>query len=94
MVFFVLPFITDVPYLDDRASTHDAEGNSKVEGKAEPEYHEIAPFFDVQNDSVVGHNLLTPQVVYKKIAHPPRESSSFQSLFHVLLISRPPPIVA
>ena len=91
MIFFVLPYITDVPYLDDRTPTQDAEGNSKVEGKAEPEYHEIAPFLDVQNDSVVGHNL-TPQVVYKKIAHPPRRSSSFQSLFHVLLISRPPPI--
>jgi hypothetical protein len=92
MVFFVLPYIADVPYLDDQAPVHDAEQNSKVEGQTGAKYEEVTPLLDdVHNDSVVGHGL-TLQDVYSRIAYPTKRPLSSQRLFHASLISRPPPI--
>lgn len=92
LVFFVLPYITDVPYLDDQAPAHDAEENSKIEGQTGPKYEEVTPLLDgVHNDSVVGHGL-TPQDVYSRIASPTKRPLSSQWLFHPSLISRPPPV--
>ncbi len=92
MIFFVLPYITDVPYLDDQAPTQVAEEISKVDGKAEADYDKIfIAVADVQNDSAVGHGL-TPQDVYKRISYPTRGTPSSHRLFLALLISRPPPI--
>ena len=91
MILFVLPYITDIPYLEDQAPTQDAEENSKVESKAEAGFYKI-PFVgaDVQNDSVVGHGL-THQGFYARISHLTRGTPSPQRLFHSLIISRPPP---
>ena len=92
MTFFVLPYIADVPYLEDQTPTHDIEENSKIAGKTELDHDAISPLpADVRNDSVVGSRL-TPQDVYKRMAHPPRGTPSFQHLFQALHISRPPPI--
>ncbi len=92
MAFFVLPYITDIPYLDDQASTHDAEENAKVEGKAEAGDNKIPLVVgDVQNDSTVGHGL-TLQGVYQRINLPTRGTPSSQRLVHTLIISRPPPV--
>jgi hypothetical protein len=92
MVLFVLPYITDIPYLEDHTSTHDAEENAKVEGKAEGDIFKIPLIVaDVQNDSVVGHGL-TPQDVYKRMSYPTRGVPSSQRLFSDLIISRPPPV--
>ena len=92
MVFFVLPYITDVPYLDDQAPVHDAEENAKVEGQAGPKYEEVTPLLDdIHNDSVVGHGL-TRQDVYSRIAYPTKRPLSSQRLFHASLASRPPPL--
>jgi hypothetical protein len=92
MVFFVLPYIADVPYMDDQAPVNDAEENSKVEGQSGPKYEEVTPLLDdVHIDSVVGHGL-TPQDVYSRIAYPTKRPLSSQCLFHASLISRPPPI--
>lgn len=91
MIFFVLPYITDVPYLDDQTPTQDAEENSKVEAKAEAGYNVFLVVADVQIDSVVGHGL-TPQDIYKRISYPIRGNPSSQHLCLVSLISRPPPV--
>ena len=92
MIFFVLPYITDVPYLDDRTPTHDAEANSKVEAKAEAGHDDIfLVVANIQIDSVVGCGV-TSQDVYKRIAHPTRGTPSSQYLFYAPLISRPPPV--
>ena len=92
MTLFVLPYIADVPYLDDHASTHDAEENFKVDRKAEPKHDEIVQILaDGQHDCVGGHGL-TPQEVYKRVSSPPRGTPSFQRIFHPSLISKPPPI--
>ena len=92
MIFFVLPYITDVPYLEDQTPTQDAEENSKVEAKAEAGYdNNFLVVADVQVDSVVGHGL-TPQDIYKRISSPTRGTPSSQRLFLALLISRPPPV--
>ena len=92
MILFVLPYITDIPYLEDQAPTQDAEENSKVEAKAEAGFYKI-PFVgaDVQNDSVVGHGL-THQGFYARISHLTRGTPLFQRLFYALIISRPPPV--
>lgn len=92
MTFFVLPYITDIPYLDDNAPTHDAEENSKIEVKAEANHDEIFPAAaDSQNDSLSGQSLII-QYGYKRIAGLPSGNSSSQSLFHAVHISRPPPV--
>ena len=92
MILFVLPYITDVPYLEDQAQTHDAEENTKVEGKSEADFYKFPPVVaDVQGDSVVGHGL-TPEDVYKRISYPTRGTPSSQLLFYDLIISRPPPV--
>ena len=91
MILFVLPYITDIPYLEDHASTQDAEENAKVEVKAETGFYKISLVgADVQNDSVVGHGL-TPQSFYKRMSHPTRGTPSPHRLFYSLIISRPPP---
>lgn len=92
MAFFVLPYITDIPYLEDQASTHDAEENAKVEGKAEAGYNKIPLVVgNVQNNSAAGHSL-TLQGVYHRIDHPTRGTPSSQRLVHTLIVSRPPPV--
>ena len=92
MAFFVLPYITDIPYLDDQASTHDAEENSKVEGKAEAGCNKIPLVVsDIQNSSAVGRGL-TLKGVYRRINLPTRGTPSSQRHFHTLIISRPPPV--
>ena len=91
MILFVLPYITDIPYLEDQAPTRDAEENSKVEVKAEVGFYKISFVgADVQNDSVVRRGL-TPQGFYTRMSHPTRGTPSPQRLFHSLIISRPPP---
>lgn len=92
MTFFVLPYVADVPYLDDNVPTHDAEENSKIENKAEAGHDEILlAAADIQGDSVIGQ-ALTLQDGYKRIAHLPRGNPSFQRFFDALHISRPPPV--
>jgi hypothetical protein len=92
MTFFVLPYIADVPYLDDNASTHDAEANSKVEVKAEANHDEIFPAAaDSQNDSLSGQGL-TIRYEYRRIAGLPTGNPSSRNLFHAVHISRPPPV--
>ena len=92
LAFFVLPYITDIPYLDDQASTHEAEENSKVEAKAEAGHNKILLVAsDVQNSFAVGHGL-TLQGIYQRINLPNRGTPSSQRHFHTLIISRPPPI--
>ena len=91
LVFFVLPYITDVPYLDDQAPTQVAEENSKLEGKAEADYdNTFTAIPDAQNDSVAG-NGLTSQDIYKRISCPIKGTPSSQCLLLALLVSRPPP---
>lgn len=92
MAFFVLPYIIDIPYLDDQASTHDVEENSKVEGKAETDNNEILFVVgDVQNNSAIVHGL-TLRGVYQRINLPTRGTPASQRHFHTLIISRPPPV--
>ena len=75
----------------DQTPTHDAQENSKVEGKAEAGDNKTPlTLGDVQNDSVGGHGF-TPQYVYENIAHPTRGTPVFQRLCRALIISRPPP---
>ena len=91
IALFALPYFTDVGYYADQTPTHDAQENSKVEGKAEAGDNKTPlTLGDVQNDSVGGHGLI-PQDVYKNIAHPTRGTPVFQRLCHTLIISRPPP---
>lgn len=92
MAFFVLPYIIDIPYLDDQASTHDVEENSKVEGKAETDNNKILFVVeDVQNNSAIVHGL-TLQGVYQRVNLPTRGTPSSQRLVHTLIVSRPPPV--
>jgi hypothetical protein len=93
IVFFVLPYITDVAYYADHTPTHDAQENSKVEGKTEANHNKISlAVTDIQSDFVVGHGL-TSRNVYKRIPYLASGTSSSQHLFLTLLISRPPPVV-
>lgn len=92
MMFFVLPYVADVPYLDDHTSTHDAEENIKTDPKTEPKHDAFVQFFAYAQYDSVGEHSHTPQKAYKRIDFPPKETSSFQRCFHVSLISRPPPI--
>ena len=92
IIFFVLPYFTDVPYLDDQTPTQDAEENSKVEAKAETDYdNTFLVVADVQIDSVVEHGL-TPQDIYRRISYRTRGNPSSQRLFIALRNSRPPPV--
>ena len=92
MIFFVLPYITDIPYLDDQTPTQDAEENSKVEAKTEAGHENIFLVgADVQIDSVVGHGF-TPQDIYKRISYPIRGTPPVQRLCLASLISRAPPV--
>ena len=92
MIFFVLPYITDIPYLDDQTPTQDAEENSKVETKAETGHENIFPVVAyVQIDSVVGHGF-TPQDIYKRISYPIRGTPPVQLFCLASLISRAPPV--
>ena len=93
IVFFVLPYFTDVAYYADQTPTHDAQENSKVEGKTEAGGYEKIPLAvaDVQNDSVVGLGL-TSQNVNNRIPYLIRGTPSSQHLFLALVISRPPPV--
>jgi hypothetical protein len=90
IVFFALPYFTDVAYYADQTPTHDAQEDSKVEGKTGVDYKKI-PVADVQNDSVVGHDH-PAQNVSKRIPYRTSRILSSQHLFLILLISRPPPI--
>jgi hypothetical protein len=92
IVFFALPYFTDVAYYADQTPTHSAQENSKVEGKTEANHEKIPlAVADVQTDSIVGH-ALTSQNVYKRIPHLTSSPPSSQHLFLTLLISRPPPV--
>ena len=92
VAFFVLPYVADIPYLDDQTPNPDAEANLKIDRNAEPKYDEIVPILaDSKHDCGGGHSL-TPQIVYKRVSSPSRETPSFQRIFHPSLISRPPPI--
>ncbi len=92
IVLFVLPYFTDVAYYADQTPTHDAQENSKVEGKSKANYNKTPlSVAAVQSDSVVGHSL-TSRNVYKSIPSLASGTSSFQNLFLTLLISRPPPV--
>ena len=67
IVLFVLPYVTDVAYYADQTPTHDAQENSKVEGKTESNDNKTPlSVADVQSDSVVGHSL-TSWNLYKRI---------------------------
>ena len=92
VVFFVLPYFTDVAYYADQTPTHNAQEDSRVEGKIEanPEKIPLA-VADFQTDSIVGHGLPS-QNVYKKIPYLTIRTPSSQHRFLTLLISRPPPV--
>ena len=92
IIFFALPYFTDVAYYADQTPTHDAQEDSNVEGKTEAGYKKISlAVADVQTDSGVEHDL-PPQNVYKRIPYRTSRISSSQHLFLSLLISRPPPV--
>jgi hypothetical protein len=92
IIFFALPYFTDVAYYADQTPTHDAQEDSKVEGKTEAGYKKISiAVADVQTDSLVGHDLPS-QNVYKKISCLTSRTSSSQHLILTLCISRPPPV--
>ena len=92
VTLFVLPYITDIPYLEDQAPNHDAEENTKVETKSEADYTKtLLAVADVENDSVTGYGL-TPQGTYNRISYPTRGTPASQRLVHALLTSRPPPV--
>lgn len=92
LTFFVLPYVVDIPYLDDQTPNPDAEENLKLDRKAESKHNEIVPILaDSQNDCLAGHGL-TLQEIYKWISSPCRRTPSLQNIVHPSLISRPPPI--
>lgn len=91
IVFFFLPYFIDVAYYADQTPTHDAQESPKVGAKAEASYEKIPlAVADVQNDSIYENDLPSLDG-YKRIGHPTWGTSSSQRLFHVLVISRPPP---
>jgi hypothetical protein len=93
IVFFALPYFTDVAYYADQTPTHSAQENSKVEGKTEANHEKIPlAVADVQTDSIVGHALTSQNVYKKRIPHLTSSPPSSQHLFLTLLISRPPPV--
>jgi len=92
IVFFALPYFTDVAYYADQTPTHSAQENPKVEGKTEANHEKIPlAVAGFQTDSIVGH-ALTSQNVYKRIPYLTSGPPSSQHLFLTLLISRPPPV--
>ena len=92
ILFFALPYVTDVACYADQTPTHDAQEDSKVEGKAETDFKKISrSVADVQIDSVVGHNLPS-QNVYERVPYLTSRTPSSQHLFLALLIPRPPPV--
>lgn len=92
MTFFVLPYIADVPYLEDHTSTHDIEENFKIDRTAEPKQDQIDPILvDDQNDCV-GKCGLSLLEVYKRGSALSSGPPSLQRIFHPSVISRPPPI--
>jgi hypothetical protein len=93
IAFFVLPYFTDVAYYADQTPTHDAQENSKVEGKNEAGHEKIPlAVADVQTDFIIGSGL-TSQHVYEKIPYLASRTPSSHHLFLTLFISRPPPVV-
>jgi hypothetical protein len=92
IVFFILPYFTDVAYYADQTPTHNEQEDSRIEGKTEANPEKI-PFAvaDFQTDSIVGHGFPS-QNVYKKIPYLTIRTPSSQHLFLTLLISRPPPV--
>ena len=92
IVFFILPYFTDVAYYADNTPTHNAQEASKLEGKIEADFEKISlAVAAVENDFVIGDGL-TLQDVSKRIACPTKGTPSVQLLFLALLISRPPPV--
>ena len=92
IVFFVLPYFTDVAYYADQTPTHFAQEDSQVEGKINTDYEKILlAVADVQTDSVVEDGL-SAQNVYKRIPYLTSRTPSSQHLFLTLLFSRPPPV--
>jgi len=92
IAFFVLPYFTDVAYYADHTPTHDAQEDSKVEGKTEANFDKIPlAVADLQSDSAVRHDLAS-QNVYRRIPYLTSGTPSSQYLFLTLHISRPPPV--